>query len=420
MNQGTDPHQSSLEHTDEAQVASSQDITIAEQAVAGPPGPARGVALSRRRRILVTVLIWATSVLALLGIFAVWANRQLLNPDNWANTSTKLLQNADIRTATSNYLVNQLFSSEDVANELQANLPAPLQSLAKPLSGALQSGAVAGAERALASPRVQALWKQANRAADQSLVSIVNGGKGALEVNGGQVTLDLASIVTDLTDRLGLPDLASKLPPSVAHLKILESHQIKAVQDIGKGLKGLALTLTIVVPLLYVLAIYLARGRRRRTLMSVGIAMVSVGVIVLAARIVVENAVVDSLVKVDANRPAAHAVMSIATTILGDIGGAFVIVGIPLIAAAWFAGPGGLAVRGRRAIAPFLREQPAATYAIVATVMVLIFIWGPIPAMHRLVGIIVFFALAMLGTEVLRRQTAAEFPDRPPPEAITA
>ena len=43
--------------------------------------------------------------------------------------------------------------------------------------------------------------------------------------------------------------------------------------------------------------------------------------------------------------------------------------------------------------------------------MALIFVWGPIPAMHRLAGIIVFLALALFGTEVLRRQTAAEFPD---------
>ena len=43
--------------------------------------------------------------------------------------------------------------------------------------------------------------------------------------------------------------------------------------------------------------------------------------------------------------------------------------------------------------------------------MVLLFIWGPIPDVHRHAGIIVFLALALVGTEVLRRQTAAEFPD---------
>ncbi|MBV8988029.1 MAG: SHOCT domain-containing protein [Solirubrobacterales bacterium] len=44
-------------------------------------------------------------------------------------------------------------------------------------------------------------------------------------------------------------------------------------------------------------------------------------------------------------------------------------------------------------------------------VMVLIFIWQPIPATGTPIGMIVFLALALLGTEALRRQTAAEFPD---------
>ena len=84
--------------------------------------------------------------------------------------------------------------------------------------------------------------------------------------------------------------------------------------------------------------------------------------------------------------------------------------GIPLVAAAWFAGPARLAVRARRAIAPFLRERPEWTYGIVAGIMLLIFIWQPIPATGKPAGIIVFLALAFLGTYVLRRQTAEEFP----------
>jgi hypothetical protein len=103
-------------------------------------------------------------------------------------------------------------------------------------------------------------------------------------------------------------------------------------------------------------------------------------------------------------------VISIATSMLSEIAGAFVIVGVPLIAAAWLAGPARLATNARRVIAPFLRDQPAWTFAIVAFIMVLIFIWGPIPATHKPAGIIVFLALALFGTEVLRRQTATEFP----------
>jgi hypothetical protein len=357
------------------------------------------------------VIIWATTVLAVLAIFAVWANRQLLNPNNWANTSTKLLDHPEIRAAASNYLVSQLYANVDVAGELRSRLPPALQGVSGPLAGALQNAAVTAAQRALANPQVQNAWRLANRTADQTLVTIVNGGSGAAKVSGGEVTLDLRSIVANMADQLGLPDVSSKLPPSAANLVILKSKQIKAVQDIGKALKGLALLLTIIVPLLYALAVFLARGRRRRALMTVGIAIVAAGLVVFAARKIVESGVTNSLVKSEANKPAASAVVSIATSMLSEIAGAFVFVGIPLIAAAWFAGPARLAVRTRRAIAPFLRDHPEATFGIVAGILLVIFIWGPIPATSRPAGIIVFTVLAMFGTAVLRQQTAREFPD---------
>jgi hypothetical protein len=394
-------------HTEVQSAGTTEDAaqSQATHAVHGGPSPPR-----RGRVWLVRVLIWVTTVLAVLAILAVWANRQLLNPHNWSNTSAKLLQNAAVRDATSNYLVNQLYTNVDVAGELNARLPTQLQPLAGPISGALRNVATTAAQKALAAPRVQDAWKQANKAADQTFVDIVNGKKGALQVNGGEVSLNLAPIVADITNRIGLPDLSSKLPPSVANLKILKSDQIKLVQDIGKALKGLALLLTIIVPLLYALAIWLARGYRRRTLMNVGIAIVFAGVVVFLVRTVIVSQVTDSLVKTDSVRPAATAVISIATAMLSEIAGAFVVVGVPLIAAAWFAGPTRLAVRGRRTIAPFLRDRPDWTFGIVAATMALVFIWQPIPATGTPVGIIVFLALAFLGTVLLRRQTAKEFP----------
>ena len=147
------------------------------------------------------------------------------------------------------------------------------------------------------------MWRQANHAADQTLVSIVNGGKGAVNSNNGVVVLDLSGIIKSITDRLGLPDVSGKLPPNVAHLTILKSDQLELVQNGGKAIKGLALALTILVPLLYALALLLARGRRRKTLLTIGIAAVAAGVVVLAGRSVIETQTINSLVKNDANHP---------------------------------------------------------------------------------------------------------------------
>jgi hypothetical protein len=403
MQQGDMPSEPAREGAPPADTGGKAPAEPATKAKAAPSAP------RREHRWLVRVIIWGTTVLAVVAIFAVWANRQLLNPNNWSHTSTKFLQDKKIREATSNYLVDQLYANVNVADELKARLPTQLQPLAAPVAGALQNVAVAASERALANAHVQEAWKEANRASIETFIAIVEG-KGALSTNHGEVILDLAPIVTNITNRLGLPNVSSKLPPSVAHVKILKSEDLKAIQDGVKALKGLDLLLTIIVPVLYALAILLAWQRRRQALMSVGIAIAFAGLLVYVGRTIIIHATVDSLVKVEANREPAEHIMSIATGMLSEIAGAFIIVGIPLIAAAWFAGPARLAVKGRRSIAPFLRQQPGWTYGIVAAIMLLVFIWNPIPATGKLAGIIVFLALAFFGTYLLRNQTAREFP----------
>jgi hypothetical protein len=377
----------------------------------GTPSSTEPAASSRGRRIIVDGLIVLASILGVVAILAVWANRLLFNPDNWSNTSTQLLQSPAVRNATSNYLVDQLYANVNVAGLLKAGLPPRLDPLAGPAAGALRNLAVQGVDLALTRPRIQSAWAAANRAAAQSFVTIVNGGKGAVGVQSGAVTLNLGQIADDVAARLGLPSsVSSKIPPSAAHLTVFRSKQIKLVQDLGNAVRSLALLLTILVPCLYALALLLARGRRRRTLLSIGVAIALVGMVGLAGRALLESRIPDSLMSDVSLRPAGRAVVTIATQIMGDISVGFIVVGAVAIVAAWFAGPARPAWLSRRWIAPFLRDHAAWTFAIVAFVMLLIFIWQPIHAAGTPAGIIAFSVLALVGTEALRRQTAREFP----------
>jgi Short C-terminal domain len=404
--------------------AAGADAPPEEHAPAAPVGgdaPASTTGISRHRLVLIDALIALTTLVAIVGMLSIWANRLLFNPDNWENTSTQLLENPLIRNATANYAVSQLYANVNVAGLIKSNLPPRLQGLADPAAGALRNLAVQGVELALTRPRVQQLWAKANRAADQTFIAIVNGGKGAVKVNGGVVSLDLASLVDSVASQLGLPpNLGAKLPPSVARLTIFKSTQLKFVQDVGGAVKGLALWLTILVPLLYALAILLARGHRRRTLMTVGFAIVFAGIVGVAGRHILETQITNSLTSDEALRPTFSAVVAIGTQILGTIAGAFIFVGAIVVVCAWFAGPTRICATARRAIAPFLRDEPAATFAITAAVLLLVFIWDPIPATSTPVGIIVFSALAFLGTEVLRRQTEREFPEARKGDATAA
>ncbi|HEX5193822.1 MAG TPA: SHOCT domain-containing protein [Solirubrobacteraceae bacterium] len=368
--------------------------------------------LSRGRRLAINGLIGVATVLLVIGIFATWANRLLFNPDNFSKTSTALLQNANVRSTTANYVVDQLYANVDVAGAISSGLPPRLQPLAAPAAGALRDGAVRATESALNRPRVQHLWAQANRRAAEAFIAIVNGGKGPVGIDQGTVTLNLAPILEGIASRLGLPaDLSAKLPPDVAHVTVLKSDQLKYVQTGGKLLKGLAVWLVIIVSLLYALALLLAVGARRRTLIVIGFSGVFAGVAVLVGRAVLESQIAGSLTADASLKATVRSVYVIVTSILADVAVAVLVGGLVLIAAGWLVGPARIAVSARRRSAPFLREHPVASRAIALAVVGLIFVWNPIPATGKPAGMIAFTVLALVATELLIRQTGREFPD---------
>ena len=163
--------------------------------------------------------------------------------------------------------------------------------------------------------------------------------------------------------------------------------------------------------LLFALAVYLARGRRRRTLRTTGWCFVLIGVVLLLIRRIGGDAVVNGLVKVPSNKPAVHDVWNIGTSLLYNIAVAMIVYGIVIVAAAWLAGSTRPATAIRKFLAPSLRESPAVAYSVVGAVLLLVVLWGPTPAFRNIWWILVFAVLLALGVTMLRRETAREFPD---------
>ncbi len=370
---------------------------------------------ARRNRIWVRVILGFATVLLIFAIFAIWANRQLMNPHNWARTSTGLLQKPTVRTALSGYLVDQLYANVNVPAELRSGLPTRLEPLAGPLAGALHGVAEQAAERALATPKVQNAWEKVNYAADQALVRVVNGGGSRVNIKGGTVSLNLHQIVADLASYLGLPpSIADKLPASVANLKVVTSSQLGLVRNLAKALHALALALTIIVFLLYALAVAIAGGHRRRTLMWVGWSLVFGGMLVLVGRKIGQGQLVSAITSDASIEPAVSDTYAVATSLLVQVASASIIIGVPVILSAWVAGPARWAVAFRRFLAPYLRQRPALAYWGTAALLALVFIWGPIPATRNPFEMLLFTILAFVGTHVLSGQIAEQFPDAQP------
>ena len=374
--------------------------------------PATGALLSRGRRWGVRVLLVGATILAVVGIFAVWANRQVLNADNWSDTSTALLQDDAIRTQVSAFLVDQLYANVDVRGEVAAALPPRLDPLAGPASNALRNVTQRATEQALGRPRFQEAWRVANRATAQQFINVAEGKPGAVTASGNAVILDLRVILLDMVQRLGGSGrLVSKVPADAARVKIMSSEQVTTVQNGASALKGLALVLPALAIGMLGLAVLLARGRRRRTLLFAGLDFALAGVLVLVARNLIGDHVVNSLSATDAVKPAASAAWDIGTRMLRDVAQATIIAAVPVILAAVLAGPMRWAVAVRRAAAPWLRDRPDVAYGVLGALLLLVIAWGPIPATRKVIPVLVMIALAVVGMEALRRQTAEEFPD---------
>src|SRR4051812_43172889 len=185
-----------------------------------------------RRKRVPAALIAIGSLLAVLAIFALWANRQLLDTDNWTDTSSKLLENDDVRGQLSIFLVDQLYANVDVTAQLREAFPPRAAPLAGPAAGALKDVAVRGADGLLQRPRVEALWENANRRAHARLINVVEGGGDVVSTEGGDVVLDLKELLGATADSVGVGARAeAALPADSAQITVLESDNLELAQD---------------------------------------------------------------------------------------------------------------------------------------------------------------------------------------------
>ncbi len=322
--------------------------TIEQRSAASPA--------KRPRRAAVYAMLILAAVTGILASIAVWSARQLLETDQWEQTSTQLLEDEEIRTAVGSFLVDSLFDSTDVQAEIASALPPRLAPLAAPATGAIRQLAEERAPIFLARPKVQELWEQINKTAHERFVAIIEGDAPALSESDEKVYLDLGVIVQQLGAQLGI-GAAQKIPAGVAQLEVMNASDLEFTRDAVKLLKGAAYVLAAITILLLALAVYLAEGWRRAAIRNCGFVFIFIGIVVLLARSLGTGFAVDALAGTAATEPAVRATLGIGTSLLGDLGVAMIGYGIAIVIGAWLAASGAISSAVRKSITPFLRDR---------------------------------------------------------------
>jgi hypothetical protein len=388
-------------------------VTKTHDATAGTPPDRSAVSQtgnSRGRKLALAVLVFLGSLMLCVAIFATWVDRVALDSSNWSDTSTQALQQPAVRTALSEYLVDQLYSNVNVPAALSQALPPRLQPLAGPIAVGAEPYIQRAVAAGLARPRVVELWRAANLRAHGQLMAILNGGSGPFSTASGTVSIDLSPIVGNLSSTLSQrTNGAVTLPPGTGKITLLKSNQLSAAQSGTKFLQWASIPLALLALGVFAIAVWISRDRRR-TLRAIAIGILAAAVVLIFIRRVVGNELVDSLTTLPQNRDAGHAIWWVATERLGLANLTTVIVGLLLLIGTWFAGPGRRAVEGRRALTPYLRD-PLVAYGTYAAIVLVLLAWAPVPAVSDPVIAPVLIVLGAIGIEALRRIVAREFPD---------
>lgn len=362
------------------------------------------------RMLLARILVVLGALIVIVSLIAGYVRFQALDTDTVEATAGDMIEDPEIRDQVASTLVDQLFANVDVEAALREELPAAQQGLAGPISGAISLGADNAARRLLERPRVQELWVRTVTAAHRNLVAVLEDETGPVTVEGGDVILDLRPLVLQLGERVAIiGDLSTRLNPDAGRITIMQADQLETAQDLTQLAKVLGTWLWLVPIALWAIALWLARGRRRAILRMIGISAIVTGLLVLVFRRIAGSILVDELTSAPSVEAAAGDAWDILTSLLRDGGLTLIGLGVILLVAVWLAGPSEWATDSRRWLAPYIERAEIAFGAAAALLFLLVW-WGPTAQTHRWQLVIAAAIVLALGVEVLRRQTAREFP----------
>lgn len=352
------------------------------------------------------ILMAFAALLTVVALLGTWVDRQLLNTDDWTTTSTALLREESIRDPVADAIASSVADGSRATAALEEVLPPRLQPLAPQAGALVREAAQRATERLLDAPRVQRLWVEANRITHEQLVDLVDG--GGTVVAGRGVVLDLRPLAAEVAQQAGFSgDRIERLPPT-GRIVLLNPEQLKTLRSAGDLLNLVGWLPGVLALALYALAIWLARGARRRALLSSGVLLLAAGLVVLLVRRFAGHALVDAVAADGPYVPTAEAVWRIGTTLLAELAVVVIVVGLFAAFGAWLAGPGARASWLRGHVAPALAATPGAVLGGAALLYLVLITWGPLEVMRRPLAIVIFGVLLLVGVWLLRAQIVAE------------
>jgi hypothetical protein len=269
------------------------ELEEAEAAGGRPPG--------RIRRIVTWVLVVLTSLMVLVATIGVWAQRTVADTDRYVALVAPLADNPAVTNPLADRLTDEIFVALDVQGRIQQaiasipNLPDAAAFIAGPVTAGAQNFIREQVREFLASDAFADLWEELNRTAHDKIQALLNGDYEELpnvELNGGEVQLNLVSVAAQVIQRIAqsgvdalgfdvtVPDIPTdldaapaiqrlssalgvSLPADFGQVTILTVDQLTEYQDTIRAIKRLVIGIFLLSLVLIGVTLLVAPDRRR-------------------------------------------------------------------------------------------------------------------------------------------------------------
>lgn len=287
---------------DLARLAAENDRLKAELESMSEESTARKrVSRKRMRRMGTVVLVVLTSLCVAATTIGVWTKRTLASTERYVAVVGPLASDPAVTGPLGTRITDEVFTALDVEGRVREtlasipNAPAAIGFIAGPITQGAKNLIETRVQEFLNTPAFADLWVRINTVAHDKLVALLNGDYEQLPnvaIDGGEVRLNLVSLVAEVIRRLGqegadllgidvtIPEIPAdldpspavqllgsalgvSLPPDFGQVTILSADQLSGYQDAVRSMKRLLVALFLLSLLLIAATVVLAPDRRR-------------------------------------------------------------------------------------------------------------------------------------------------------------
>jgi hypothetical protein len=252
----------------------------------GTPGRTTG----KGRRVLAGVAFVLACLLILVSTVAVWARQVAFNTDRFTALTASVMAQPEVLDPLSARISQQVIDALDVQTRLAAKLPGPTQALAPVLTRSIQDAIDKRLQVVLADPRIQGALVNMISFTHAGVMHLLRDEPGAISVVDGYVQFEVFPVVGAALAELQanglilagvqLPDLSTPddpgvirqrlaaalgitLPADFGTIRLMPADRLLAARSAVKAFDTIVVALLVLTAVLVLLAVWLARHRRR-------------------------------------------------------------------------------------------------------------------------------------------------------------